>query len=575
MDWIGKRESYIIANTPCTSSLSLKRFDASEIDSEDEEFADVIIECDNLMAMKMMIKPYSSKIKVIFIDPPYNTGKEFIYSDDYQETRETFLEKLHDDEGNVEKEDKNDKSASKHTKWLNMMNSRLLISKQLLRPDGVMFVTISDDEHPRLRLMLDEIFGEENFIANIVWNSTKSVTNTALISVGHTHILCYAKNKDYFTSNKSDFRLPDSDEGFTNPDDDPRGKWKADPFQVEGERPNQLYEIKNPNTGKIYTPSPGNSWKNDKKTFEKLNSKYHPKLNPEGDRIVFGTTGEAGPQRKRFLVDALEKGRVAKTWWDDLPTTSNGTKELQQLFDGDRVFTNPKPIGLMERILDLAISSPHNSEDAIILDFFGGSGTTGHAAIKLNSQDGGKRRFIIIQLPEALDEESKKKIQKNEFATIADVTFERLTRARESCNEKSNQLRQFSFTNSSFKRWQPEADNIVKIEDYVEGFRSTLVNGDVDSENILWEIAISLGVSLGANMQQVELGEISVSYDPLTKVMIVPCIVDCESLLDTIEDIGYEVFTLGILEDSFGSEDNLKLNFKKWAEARNINVVLF
>lgn len=438
-----------------------------------------------------------------------------------------------------------------------------------------MFVTISDHEHPRLRLMLDDLFGEENFIGNIVWNSTKSVTNTALISVGHTHIMCYAKNKKHFRENKPEFRLPDSDEGFSNPDDDPRGSWKADPFQVEGERPNQLYDIINPNTNQVYKPKPGNSWKNDKKTFERLISEYHPEKNPDGNRIVFGTTGESGPQRKRFLIDALDKGRVSKTWWDDLPTTTNGTRELQELFDGDRVFTNPKPIGLMERILELGISSPHISEEALILDYFGGSGSTGHAAIKMNSQDGGKRRFIMIQLPELLDTEAKKKILKHEFETIADVTFERLKRARKNCNQQGNPLRHFSFTDSSFKRWEPNADNAAKIEDFLSGFRSTLVGKETDSEEIHWEMALSVGVSLGARMCSWTVGETVVSYDPITKVMIVPGALDCELLISFIDNLELEILTLALLEDSFGSNDNAKLNFQKWAKERSINFKLF
>ena len=190
-------------------------------------------------------------------------------------------------------------------------------AKNLLKDDGVIFISIDDNEQAQLKLLCDEVFGEENFIADVIWNSTKSVTNTALISVSHTYTLIYAKNIDYYIKNREKFRLPEDGEGFSNPDNDPRGEWKADPFQVGGWRPNQQYEIVNPKTGKVYTPNEGASWKNDYEKYQEL---------VKDNRIIFGKTGDGAPLRKRFKWEAEERGKVTKTIWVDVETTTNGTQ---------------------------------------------------------------------------------------------------------------------------------------------------------------------------------------------------------------------------------------------------------
>ena len=264
-----------------------------------------------------------------------------------------------------------------HSNWLNMMYPRLFVAKSLLRPDGVIIVSIDDNEVKNLRAMMDEIFGEENFIGDIVWHSTKSVTNTALISVSHTYNLIYAREVAYQKQNRTEFRLPEDGDGFSNPDNDPRGPWKADPFQVGGWRPNQQYEIKNPKTGEIYRPNPGCSWKNELSKFNEL---------LKDDRIVFGATGEAGPQRKRFLAEAEERGRVTTTFWDDVGTTTNGTQLLKRILGGS-YFDNPKPVDLIKRFCQLS-----TKRTDVVLDFFTGSDTTAHAVMQFNAEDGGNRK---------------------------------------------------------------------------------------------------------------------------------------------------------------------------------------
>lgn len=322
-----------------------------------------IIKGNNLIALHSLKKVYTEKIKLIFIDPPYNTHNDsFRYNDSFS-----------------------------HSTWLTFMKNRLEAAKDLLRKDGLFWISISDKEAHYCKVLADEVFGRDNFVADVIWNSTKSVTNTAVISDAHTHILLYAKDINSLKANRTSFRLTADESIFSNPDNDKRGKWVADPFQVEGERPNQLYTITNPNTGVEYRPNPGNSWKNEKKVFDQL---------LKDNRIVFGTTGEAGPQRKRFWFEAKERGKVTTTLWKDLPTTTNGTKHLKSLF-GEKVFDNPKPEGLMERIIQLS-----TEENDIVLDYHLGSGTTATAAHKM------KRRYIGIEQMDYIHEVPVIRLQK-------------------------------------------------------------------------------------------------------------------------------------------------------------------
>ncbi|HHF4806685.1 TPA: site-specific DNA-methyltransferase, partial [Haemophilus influenzae] len=315
----------------------------------------LIIKGNNLIALHSLAKQFKGKIKLIYIDPPYNTGNDgFKYNDKFN-----------------------------HSTWLTFMKNRLEIARELLMKDaGVIFVSIDDNEQAYLKVLMDEVFGKENFLADIIWNSTKSVTNTAIISNSHTHNLVYFANKDFYVKNRTDFRLEEDGEGFSNPDNDPRGVWKADPFQVGGWRPNQQYEIINPNTGVVYRPNEGSSWKNDFKTFQKL---------LEENRIVFGKDGTAAPQRKRFLSEAKERGKVAKTLWDDVGTTTNGTQHLKELFRTN-IFSNPKPEKLIKRIIELT-----TNENDIILDYHLGSGTTAAVAHKMNRQYIGIEQMDYIE----------------------------------------------------------------------------------------------------------------------------------------------------------------------------------
>ncbi|MDD6710012.1 MAG: site-specific DNA-methyltransferase [Ruminococcus sp.] len=359
------------------------------------------------------------------MDPPYNTGNDFIYNDDFKvQSEEWSVESgAVDEEGNRLFRN-TDSNGRFHSDWCSMIYSRLMLARNLLSDDGAIFISISDAEFQNLKNICDQIFGDSNYCGDIIWNSTKSVTNTALISVSHTYNLIYFKNIRYFIENRSEFRIPDNGEGFENPDNDPRGPWKADPFQVGGWRPNQQYEIKNPNTGVVYKPNEGCSWKNDKQKFNELIL---------DNRIVFGKSGEGGPQRKRFIWEAQERGKVVKTWWDDVETTTNGTQMLKRMFDGKSIFDNPKPVGLLRRIIQLGAN-----RDSIILDFFSGSATTAHAVMQLNAEDGGNRKFIMVQLPEKTDEKSE--AYKAGYKNICEIGKERIRRAGKKILEDNSTL---------------------------------------------------------------------------------------------------------------------------------------
>ena len=498
LNWAGKSEAYRILQAQTSKTLTPQPAESVNFDSTENIF----IEGENLDVLKVLQKSYFNSIKMIYIDPPYNTGNDFVYNDNFKQDLKDYQEKRGelDDEGNLKLAFKKNSKENGHfhSKWLNMMLPRLHLAKNLLKDDGVIFISIDDNEQAQLKLLCDEVFGEENFIADVIWNSTKSVTNTALISVSHTYTLIYAKNIDYYIKNREKFRLPEDGEGFSNPDNDPRGEWKADPFQVGGWRPNQQYEIVNPKTGKVYTPNEGASWKNDYEKYQEL---------VKDNRIIFGKTGDGAPLRKRFKWEAEERGKVTKTIWDDVETTTNGTQLLKKMFDGTAVFSNPKPIGLLQRILSL--STEKNSND-IILDFFSGSGTTAHAIMELN-KDGGNRKFIVVQLPEQLDPKDKEQkiaydfCKSNKLSTnIAEISKERIRRAGKQIaeNHPDKQLdigfKVFKLTDSHFKKWQsPSAENLAQqIELFVDPVRK-----EATPNAMLYEILLRLGLKLTAKVR--------------------------------------------------------------------------
>ncbi len=562
--WTGKNKAKQIAKEGSSSTL---RPDCNKI-KDLEKIKNIYIEGENLEVLKVLKKSYYQKIKMIYIDPPYNTGKDFIYKDNFKEKTKSYLEKT----GQLGKEGQRlstnlETDGSFHSNWLNMMYSRLWIARTLLREDGVIFISIDDNEFANLKKLCDEIFGEKNYLGDIIWNSTKSVTNTALISVSHTYTLVYFKSKDYFIENRQEFRLPDNGEGFENPDNDPKGPWKADPFQVGGWRPNQQYEIVNPKTGVVYRPNPNCSWKNDYEKYKELVAE---------NRIIFGKTGDGGPLRKRYIWEAAERGKVAKTIWDDVETTTNGTQTLKNLFNNISLFDNPKSVGFIKRLLQLGTSS-----DSIVLDFFSGSATTAHAVMQLNAEDGGNRKYILVQFPEECEEKSE--AYKAGYKNICEIGKERIRKAGEKIKADESlalenrekldiEFKVFKLDSSNIKEWDSETDNLKQmLLDSVDN-----VKLDRNSLDILYEILLKYGLDLNVSIEEknnfysVGGGTLLINLDKEINMNTIDSI--CKEYKNLLEiDKGFKATV--VLRDSAFKNDIDKTNAMKKLEQIGIKEV--
>lgn len=505
--WVGKRAALQEAAAPINKTLR----PCPEESVDWDKTKNLYIEGDNLEVLKLLQNSYMGKIKMIYIDPPYNTGNDFVYHDDFAQSADEYDENNRDEEGNRYRKN-TDSNGRFHSDWCSMMYSRLLLCRSLLRNDGAIFISISDAELDNLKKICDEVFGGSNYLGDIIWNSTKSVTNTAIISVSHTYNLVYFKDMNYFVEHRSEFRLPDDGEGFDNPDNDPRGPWKADPFQVGGWRPNQQYEITNPKTGVVYRPNPGSSWKNDYNNFQKLLA---------DNRIVFGRTGEGGPQRKRFKWEAEERGKVAKTWWDDVETTTNGTVLVKKLFNNVAVFDNPKPVGLLIRMLQLGTSH----DNSIVLDFFSGSSTTAHAIMQLNADDGGTRKYIMVQIDEEIDQDHL--AYDEGYRYIPEIAKERIRRAGKKiklehpeAKDLDTGFRVFKCESSNYKEVMkaPKDYDQSQLEMYIDNIKEDRTDLDLLFDCMLrWGVELSLPLSSqkvdGCTIHNVNDGDLVACFD--------------------------------------------------------------
>ncbi len=347
----------------------------------------LIIHGDNLHALKALLPRYAGRVKCIYIDPPYNTGNEgWVYND---RVNSPLMQAWLGENSPVDNED-----LERHDKWLCMMWPRLHLLRELLADDGVIFVSIDDNEQHHLRMLMDEIFGEENFIANIIWHHRKSSQNDIDVSLSHNYIACFARERRSFS-----FKAGDVDASkFSNPDDDPRGLWVADPLDAPNIRENLTYEIVNPSTGAVYLPPEGRCWRFTPERFaEAMND----------GRIVFGKSGKAKPQYKRFLTEAQERGTNIFTIWSDVGTATDATKQLQQIFGRSQLFPTPEPSDLIQKIVNVS-----TKQDSLVLDSFAGSGTTAHAVLALNKEDGGNRKFILVECEDYADSITAERVRR-------------------------------------------------------------------------------------------------------------------------------------------------------------------
>ena len=412
--WPGKREAMRIANTPTNMTLRPDRESSVDFDNT----GNLYIEGDNLEVLKILRENYLGKVKMIYIDPPYNTGNDFVYEDDFSQTSGEFRGKsgMFDEDGNMilQNYEVNSESNGRfHTDWLNMIYPRLKVARDLLTEDGVIFISIDDNEVENLRKVCDEVFGERNFIAQLIWERAYSPKNDArFISNSHDYVIMFAKNIDNYVIGRLD-RTDEANARYQNPDNDPRGVWKPSDLSVKTYNAECDYPITTP-TGRIIEPPAGRCWSLSKKAFfERL----------QDNRIWFGSDGNSVPCIKRFLTELKYDGMAPTSilFYKEVGHSQEGAKEVVSLFGDKGVFDGPKPVRLLQRLITLA----NLKDDSIVLDFFSGSATTAHALMKTNLEKGTDRKFILVQLPEKVSD--KKKDQG--YGTICEIGKERIRRA--------------------------------------------------------------------------------------------------------------------------------------------------
>ena len=488
LNWHGKRQARQLALTTSTGTLRPCPEDSVDWDTTQN----LMIEGDNLEVLKLLQKSYAGKVKLIYIDPPYNTGKDFVYPDDYRDSIRNYLELTGQIDGNNRKISSNTESSGRfHTDWLNMMYPRLMLARVLLKSDGLLFMTIDDAEVNNLRQIANEVFGEENFIANVVWEKKYTRANDAqFFSDNHDHILVFARSKI-----DSELALQPRDasqrSAYRNPDNHPKGPWKATPLHAKSGQNRSPYTFKNE---VIWTPPPG--------TYRRFSDETMAEMD-EADEIWFGPDGCAIPGRKSFLSE-VKSGVTPVTIWPckEVGHNHEANTELKELL-GQGVFSNPKPTRLVRRMIQLALSSAN--ETTVALDFFAGSGTTGHAVMHQNAEDGGKRKYILIQLPEKLDSTKADQRPAIDFCNklhkpynIAELTKERLRRAATKISDENPAFdgdlgfRVFRLDTSNIRAWDPDRDDLggalLSSIDHIKTGRS--------EEDILYELFLKLGLDL-------------------------------------------------------------------------------
>jgi len=544
--WAGKQAAIRSLLSPSQGALLAELERSVNFDTA----ANVFIEGDNLEVLKLLQKAYNDKVKLIYIDPPYNTGNDFVYSDDFRDGLLGYLQYT----GQVDESGKRtstdaDLAGRRHSRWLSMMYPRLVLARNLLSQDGAIFVSIDDNESMNLRILMDEVFGPENFQADIAWQKryTRS-NNTQDFTTVIEHILVYSRSNEFKVN-----LLPRTDEAdgrYTNPDNDPRGPWKGASFlnpATPQQRPNLCYQITNPRTGQVTSPTT-NAWRRSKDEFERLQA--------EG-LLYWGADGlSAVPSIKMFLSEA--RGLTPINFWEHsyAGNTDDGTRDLANLFSS-KVFDNPKPVQLLRRVLEHA-----TDRDSVVLDFFGGSGTTAEAVLRLNADDGGDRRFILVQLPETTPETSVARAEG--FERISEITRARIARVMDAIDgAEVSGLRSFRLDASNFRNLEVSA-----ADDLFDMRESTLVDRDHVLDELAGEILLKEGVPLDAPWSRVQAGEASVIV--AAGVAVVMCVDISDDVASAAMELDARVVVF--LEDGFAGKDSVKANV--FTNAKNLGITM-
>ena len=506
MNWPGKADCFKTIQQPSIGTLVPSRDESIDFDTTQNLF----IEGDNLEVLKLLQKSYLGKIKMISIDPPYNTGNEFIYPDNYNENLNTYLEYTGQIDGEGRKFATNTESDGRfHSKWMNMMYPRLFLAKNLLKEDGLIFISIDDNEAHNLRVICNEIFGEENFLADIVWQRTFATKNDAkYFSSEHENILVYSKNIQFVKINLLK-RGEKQDARYNNPDNDLRGPWTSTDLLRMEHRVNSVYKITSP-TGKEWVPLPGTSWRHPENEMLEL---------IKNNEVTFGTDGNSKPRRKRFLSE-VKQGIIPQTIWkhEEVGHTQEAKQMINKIFDNISLFDNPKPTRLIKRMIKLSC----NKND-IVLDFFAGSATTAHAILEHNKEEESNLNFICVQIPEPTDEKSE--AYKAGYKTIADISKERIRRVATKMRSEEIELlkksesklfeekhhvndlgyKVYKLAQSNFKVWDTTVDKSPELIQQKLFEHINHITPEAEQEAILYELLLKSGFELTTHIEALTL----------------------------------------------------------------------
>ena len=561
--WPDKKKTMLLANAPINKTLRPVQNDeiiptgadnhgkpycsSGSVDFKNTE--NIYIEGDNLEVLKLLQETYLGKIKMIYIDPPYNTGSDLIYEDSFKQSVDEYLENSgqFDAEGNrlLRNVDSNGRF---HTDWLNMIYPRLKIAKDLLTDDGVIFISIDDNEQENLKKCCDEIFGAQNFIAQLIWERAFSPKYDArFISNSHDYVLMYVKNIMEFTIG----RLPRTEEAnsrYSNPDNDPRGVWMSSDISVKTYNAECDYPITTP-SGRVVEPPAGRCWSLSKKAFlERL----------QDNRIWFGPDGNGVPRIKRFLTDLKHQGMAPTSimFFKDVGHSQEGAQEVSKLMDGG-FFSGPKPQRLMKRLLTLS----NLKSDSIVLDFFSGSASTAHAVMQLNAEDGGHRKFIMVQLPETTDEKSE--AYKAGYKNICEIGKERIRRAAKKIAEEHPDAK----FDGGFRVLKCDSSNMKDVyynpDQYEPSLFSKLqdnIKEDRTPEDLLFQVMLDLGVLLSGKIEETTIAGKKVFN--VEDNYLIACF-DEDITEETITAIAKQKPYYFVMRDSSMANDSVATNFEQ------------